>query len=114
MTAFPGIMVEELRVTRKGSTNTLSFDVPVSGESFDADRVRGFLEDNVTDLSGRDELKYTLLVKGSSRPTASAKARAFVRLKNPFEISVVDTNVRGTQEQGTLVNTYRIIVGVTK
>lgn len=116
MTAFPGIMVEEMRITGEGGTVSSDFDVPLTGENVTEGKVRGFLEENLPEMGsgGFDALTYTLLVKGASRPTAKAKARGFARLKNPFEPDIIDVSVMGTPDTEGVLKTYRVRVSVRK
>lgn len=132
MTAFPRVKVESLKVesppfdkpgeiqSRVGDAVTTTFDMFPSGDEFTSDRVQEAI-DSARDMIGLTgdtfALEYTLLVTGVSKRGAITTARAFTRVKNPFEADVIsvdsvskDRNLSG----GGLGNVYRVTTRVEK
>lgn len=141
-TAFPGILVEEVRI------QSPPFDEPGVVQEFVGEgiisefepikRAAEFTEDTVGDLIESAEemigltrdtfqIRYTLMVRSAtdtriSRRGAKARARAFTRAKNPFEPDVinvvsaeVDHSLSGAEVMGRELGTvYRVTTEVTK
>lgn len=120
-TTFPGILVEEIEVRKNvtprgnfGRGVGMEFNVPELGADITPRRIREVLEELGFGVTTDDVLIYRMLVKGASRPTATAKARGFVRLKNPFEPDVL--NVKRVEDATTegIIKAFRIWVEVSK
>lgn len=109
MSVFPAVSV--LRIDTKKSLTE-------EGAS-EEDMVEGVLHEITPEfiderLGGREKLIYTLSVKASSALGAKAKAKAFVRVKNPFEITNVEIIQTDVMDQAGILNEYRVTVGITK
>ena len=89
-TLFPGIVVTSIRATSGSSGRTLEFEEGLP-ENIDMERIQSFLsqlklfESDLTDST----ITYNLQVAAASEVAAKNKARAFVRAKNPFEITMI-------------------------
>lgn len=109
MTVFPGVEVSRID-TR---------DSVIEGNQSPEDRIRGVLETITPEqireqLGDNERLVYTLRVSATNELAAKAKARAFVRAKNPFELgSVTFTSIDTIDDEGIL-KVYLIGVGVAK
>lgn len=118
-TAFPGIIIKNVRAKAGSSGQTLEFEEGLP-EKIPTERIQSFLNNlRLFDSDYVDsELKYTLLVAAPYATAAQTKARAFVRLKNPFEpdlIDVSDTQLNssiGPLDNGRKV--YQVEVTVSK
>lgn len=121
-TVFPGVEVESIFIIK----NVIEEDGTLGaaetfGDSLDQDNilqnnyitrtVRKFYKDR---LGERDALAYELSVKATNSKSAEIKAKAFVRLKNPFEPTLIAiSNVQEIEGEG-LVKTYAVGVPVIK
>lgn len=118
-TAFPGIIVKEITARTGGGGRTLSFEEGLP-ENIPSERIKSFLDG--VNLFGSElvenKLVYKLEVAAYSELSASAKARAFTRLKNPFEIDTIEvTEPEKIRDLGALRagrNAYKINVIITK
>lgn len=89
-TAMPGVLVKSIQAKSGGGGRTLEFEEGLP-ENIGRDRISSFL-DNVTlfgSSSVNSVLIYNLEVAAYSEMSAKSKARAFVRMKNPFEIATL-------------------------
>lgn len=92
-TAFPGIIVRAIAAKSGDSGRTLEFEEGLP-EDIPSERIQSFL-DSVTMFDSElvdSELTYKLQVAAVNPIAAKAKARTFVRLKNPFEPSTMDVS----------------------
>lgn len=107
MTVFPGISV--IRIDTESS---------IVGTD-DGDAIEGFF-DSITPefidekLGTRDKLMYSLVVNATNETSARAKAKAFVRAKNPFEVTNVQITSLDKKDDKGFFNAYSIGVGITK
>jgi len=107
MTAFPNIMVEEMSLSGRRAGDRASggevvpggvstrFDVGQRAEDITPERVQDFIDraDDMIDLVGDEfTLEYELLIRGASKLGVKGRARAFVRAKNPFEVTAVEVD----------------------
>lgn len=107
MTNFPGI--EIIRIDTKGSViaDDEGPSIDVGSETITSD----FINEK---LGGEQKLHYSLSVKALTERGAKAKAKAFVRFKNPFEVTMVQvTSIEKVDEDDPL-DTYSIGVGIAK
>lgn len=142
--AFPGILVEEVRVSKPpfdepgvvqefvGRGVTREFEALKKAGDF-TDETVGEILDSVEDMIGplRDtyQIEYVLLVRSLTDNTlskrgAKARARAFTRAKNPFEPEIVEVRSVSVDQDlsgkflestgGRLGTIYRVRTAVTK
>lgn len=121
-TIFPGIEVTSLDIVKgvikgDGSLGTAEGFGEVVGQedllqnNVITKTVRKLYKEN---LGERDALTYTLRVKATNEASAKTKARAYVRLKNPFEPSALAIASSEKIRNNNLVKTYLIAVPVMK
>lgn len=103
-TVFPGIEVTNI------ATEEAFRGAEEQGQFFPNEPISDFVEDVVGD---RDKIVYDLSVNAFTEAGAIAKARAYVRAKNPFEFDRLDV-IDARMVDDELVNTYTVMVGVTK
>lgn len=132
MSVFPRVRVESIKIeappfdkpgeiqSRVGEALTRTFEMLPSGDDFTPDRVEDFIESSRDVIGLRGEkfaLDYTLLITGVSQTGAITTARAFTRVKNPFEADVISVESVSKDEElsgGRLGNVYRVTVRVEK
>jgi len=116
-TAFPGIEVNSVTVSQGEKEVTRQFQVPISGMQFKpGKRVRG-LEKKVEEkagLSRRKEIRYNLTVTAVSKASASAKARAFTRMKNVFEPDLVTVVSARSSGPAVVGKHFQVVTEVSK
>jgi len=111
-TAVPGIIVNSIGVETQTSTKTMEFNS--KPEDIDYTRLLSLLEQyNVLyPRPGATTIVYDLDVSAYNTTSAGPKARAFVRLKNPFEPNIIKTSEpRKTDDLG-VVSGYRNVYNV--
>lgn len=119
---FPGVEVHSLTII-KGvvqDDGTLGVaegfgggitDKDILGDNFITKTARRIFEEQVGE---RDALAYELIVKATNPASARVKAKAYVRLKNPFEPTLIAiSNVEEIEGEG-LIKTYSVSVPVIK
>lgn len=118
-TAFPGIVVDSISAISGSVGMTKGFEEGLP-EMITPDLIQNFIDENFRFFDSevaKSELRYNMLVASYTKATAVAKARAFVRLKNPFSINTIKikeaemTNIETTRI-GRKV--YRIRASVRK
>jgi len=107
-TAFPGIQVKSIytgseRPSEGGIVDTLTKEISKITPEYIKDK-----------LGGSETLTYELKIKAISKTSAKAKARAFVRLKNPFEPSEVVISKSKKTSSDKLMNEYDVTLSVRK
>lgn len=108
--AFPAITVH--RIDTRESVTGMSDDADASIVQPD---ISDLTPDVIKDLAeDRDKLMYDLIVKASTETMARTRAKMFVRLKNPFELSDVTIANFEKKGEGSVWNEYSILVGITK
>lgn len=117
-TAFPNILVEEILARNESKGRGVEFDEGLP-ENIPTERIESLISSVRVFGSDRPESKlvYKLQVMALTESSAKAYARAFVRLKNPFEPDIVGTEVVETLGTGGVLdrrNRYRIEVTVEK
>lgn len=118
-TAFPGIIVEQIDARAGGGGRSLEFDEGLP-EDINTERIESFTSQ--INIFGSDlvenKLTYHLHVAAYNNVSAKAKARAFVRLKNPFEPDVIEVSEpEKLKDLGVLKggrNAYSVTVEVKK
>ena len=121
-TVFPGVEVHSLVVIKGvvqedgslGAASGFGGDITnkdILGDNIVSRTVRRLFDEKVGE---RDALAYELIVKATNPASARLKAKAYVRLKNPFEPTVIAiSNIQEMEGEG-LVKTYSVGVPVIK
>ena len=117
-TAIPGIIVNRVEARTPSDGKALDFDGKPEDVTFD--RLRSLFEqvNLFVANTGASRVIYDLDVAAYNKTSAKSKARAFVRLKNPFEVDIVNTSrPRKVEDLGPVNgfrNAYTVIVEIVK